>query len=202
MSKVKDSMILVAGPLLDKLYGWWGHYKTLQYNKAMGGGERWIGSPAKVQGIENIVAEESVRIGAGATIFSTGAKLIIKKHFISGPNLTIITGDHKYIVGRFLDSVRAEEKEQEYDQDVLIEEDVWAGANVTILKGVRIGRGSILAAGALVTKDVPPYTIVAGIPAKPIKAKWSIEEILEHERILYPESERYTKEQLQELINY
>ena len=76
--------------------------------------------------------EEPVNIGPGATIYTTGAKLIIKKHVISGPNLSIITGDHKYIVGRWLDSVTGEEKEDFYDQDVTIEEDVWIGANVTI----------------------------------------------------------------------
>lgn len=117
--------------------------------------------------------ESPVSIGPGATIYTTGAKLIIKKHVITGPNLTIITGDHKYIPGRWIDSVKANEKEDFFDQDVIIEEDVWIGANVTILKGVTIGRSSIIAAGALVIKDVPPYSIVAGVPAKVIKMKWN-----------------------------
>ena len=114
---------------------------------------------------------ENVSIGPGATIYTTGAKLIIKQLVITGPNLTIITGDHKYIAGRWLDSVSAEEKEDYYDQDVIIEEDVWVGANVTILKGVTIGKSSIIAAGALVIKDVPPYSIVGGVPAKVIKMR-------------------------------
>ena len=84
--------------------------------------------------------EAPVSLGPGATIYTTGAKLKIKKHVISGPNLTIITGDHKYIPGRWIDSIKADEKEPVYDQDVIIEEDVWIGANVTILKGVTIGR--------------------------------------------------------------
>ena len=127
---------------------------------------------------------ENVNIGPGATIYTTGAKLIIKQHVISGPNLTIITGDHKYIAGRWLDSVKGEEKESCYDQDVVIEEDVWIGANVTILKGVTIGKSSIIAAGALVIYDVPPYSIVGGVPAKFLKKKWDKEEEEKHKSFL------------------
>lgn len=52
---------------------------------------------------------------------------------------------------------------------LVIEKGVWIGACATILAGVRIGEGSIVAAGAVVTKDVPPYTVVGGVPAKVIK---------------------------------
>lgn len=127
---------------------------------------------------------ENVDIGPGATIYTTGAKIIIKQHVMSGPNLTIITGDHKYILGRWFDSVKGEEKESCYDQDVIIEEDVWIGCNVTILKGVTIGRSSIIAAGSLVVKDVPSYSIVGGVPAKVIKMKWTEDEIKLHEKFI------------------
>ncbi|WP_165251625.1 DapH/DapD/GlmU-related protein [Adlercreutzia sp. ZJ304] len=50
-----------------------------------------------------------------------------------------------------------------------IEDDVWIGSGAIVLPGVRIGRGSVVAAGAVVTKDVPSMTVVGGIPAKPIK---------------------------------
>ena len=52
---------------------------------------------------------------------------------------------------------------------VTIEDDVWIGFNSTILKGVTIGRGAIVAAGSLVTKDVPPFTLVGGNPAQVIR---------------------------------
>ena len=52
---------------------------------------------------------------------------------------------------------------------VTINDDVWIGANAVILPGVTIGTHSVVAAGAVVSKDVPPYTIVAGVPAKVIK---------------------------------
>ena len=60
---------------------------------------------------------------------------------------------------------------------VVIGNDVWIGANVTILNGVHIGDGAIVATGAVVVKDVPPYTIVGGVPAKEIKKRFTIEQI-------------------------
>lgn len=55
--------------------------------------------------------------------------------------------------------------------------DVWIGARVTILSGVSIGDGAVIAAGAVVTKNVEPYTIVGGVPAKPIRKRFSDEQI-------------------------
>ena len=59
-----------------------------------------------------------------------------------------------------------------YDQPVVIEDDVWVGANVTILKGVTIGHGSVVAAGAVVTKSCPPYSIIGGVPAKILRKRF------------------------------
>jgi acetyltransferase-like isoleucine patch superfamily enzyme len=51
----------------------------------------------------------------------------------------------------------------------VIEDDIWIGANAVILPGVTIGQHSVVAAGAIVTKDIPPHSLVAGVPAKVIK---------------------------------
>ena len=69
---------------------------------------------------------------------------------------------------------------------IIIENDVWIGYGAVIITGVHIGRGAIIAAGSIVTKDVPPYTITAGNPAKIIGYRFTEEQIRVHERILYP----------------
>ena len=61
---------------------------------------------------------------------------------------------------------------------------MWVGCNAVILKGVRVGRGAVVGAGAVVTKDVPPYAIVGGNPGKVIRFRFTEEQIQEHERIL------------------
>lgn len=65
--------------------------------------------------------------------------------------------------------------------DIIVEDDVWIGYGVTVLSGVHIGQGAVIAAGSVVSKDVPPYAIVGGIPAKVIKYRFApeiIEELL------------------------
>ena len=66
----------------------------------------------------------------------------------------------------------------------------WIGCNVTILKGCTIGRGAVVAAGSVVTKNIPPYSIAAGIPARVIKYRFSPAEIELHESIL---KQRFSK---------
>jgi len=66
--------------------------------------------------------------------------------------------------------------------------DVWIGQSAIILHGVRIGRGAIIAAGSVVTKDVSPYSIVAGVPACKIKSRFSTRQQIEgYEKLLYGE---------------
>lgn len=70
-------------------------------------------------------------------------------------------------------------------QKIIVEDDVWIGYGSVVFTGVHVGRGAIIAAGSIVTKDVPPYAIVAGNPAKIIGQRFTEEEIKEHERALY-----------------
>ena len=67
---------------------------------------------------------------------------------------------------------------------ITVEDDVWIGFNSTILSGVTIHRGAIVAAGAVVTGDVPAYTIVAGNPARVLTERFTADEIAEHEKQL------------------
>lgn len=67
--------------------------------------------------------------------------------------------------------------EKEEKAPIEIGNDVWIGCNVTIVRGVKIGDGAIIAAGSVVTKDVQPYTIVGGVPAKFIKHRFDVKSI-------------------------
>lgn len=65
---------------------------------------------------------------------------------------------------------------------ITINDDVWVGYGATLLSGIEVGRGAIIAAGAVVTKDVEPYSIVAGVPAIKIGMRFTESEIVEHEK--------------------
>lgn len=90
--------------------------------------------------------------------------LRIGHYVMMGPDVIIYTRGHNL---ERTDTPMSRQGESD-PQAVVIEDDVWIGARVIILPGVRVGRGSVLAAGAVVTKDVPEFSIVGGVPAKPI----------------------------------
>ena len=71
-------------------------------------------------------------------------------------------------------------------EDVIIDEDCCVGANVILLSGTHLKRGCIVGAGAVVNKEYPPYSVVAGVPAKIIASKFTLEQIIKHEQKLYP----------------
>lgn len=151
---------------------------------------------------KNIFISDNVTIGDNAILFATNAKIIIKRYFVSADGLKIATGQHERRIGRFLGSITEKEKNHNLglDKDVIINEDVWCGFNVCIMAGVEIGRGCTIAAGSVVTRSLPPYCMAAGIPARPIKFYWTVNQIIEHERILYKEKERFSREYLSGLI--
>lgn len=116
---------------------------------------------------ENVYAGNDVHIGSGCRFLSTRATIRIGDHVMFGPNVTIITGDHRIDnLNKPMTQVTDSEKRPEDDQDVVFEGDNWIGANSTILKGVIIGYGAVVAAGAVVTKDVPPFQVWGGVPAR------------------------------------
>lgn len=135
-----------------------------------------------IKGLENLSIGDNTIIPKGSTLYCTRAELRIGNNVIFGPKPTIITGDHRIdLVGKEIIDITDEEKLPTQDLPVFIEDGVWCGANVTILKGVTIGRGCVVGAGSVVTKNCPPYSIVAGVPAKVIRMRFTKEEIELHE---------------------
>ena len=130
---------------------------------------------------KNIYLGSNVSITSHAMFLSTRAKIIIGDHVMFGPHVFMITGNHRIdIVGRFMVDITEREKLPENDEDIVVQSDVWVGAGAIILKGVTIGEGSVVAAGSVVTKDVEPYSIVGGIPAKRIGWRFGPDEIQQH----------------------
>ena len=141
---------------------------------------------------------EFTRIQPDVKIISAKALVTIKKFSAIGSGCLLIPGGHTPTVGipQYLSTYHI----NDINSGIIINEDCWIGANSTILGGCEVGRGCVVAAGAIVTKSIPPYAVVAGAPAKIIASKFSLEQIVEHEKILYPEEERLTITFLQELF--
>jgi acetyltransferase-like isoleucine patch superfamily enzyme len=92
-------------------------------------------------------------------------RVVIGNNVIMGPGVYIFSETHN-----FSDQVIAVKDQGETRKGVTIEDGVWIGSRAIILDGVKIGRNAVIAAGSVVNRDVPPYTIVAGVPAKIIKS--------------------------------
>lgn len=149
---------------------------------------------------QNVFLHDNTQL-SWAYISALNAKFIMKSNCCIAPGLAVYTGNHASVIGKFCIDITEQNKPAGYDKDVVVESDVWIGSNVTLLSGVSVGRGAIIAAGAVVNKSIPPYAVAGGVPAKVIKFKWDIDEILEHEKNLYPETERYTRRELECIIN-
>lgn len=131
-----------------------------------------------------------VHIGPGADFGSISKTITIGNKVLIGPNVSMRTDNHNvYNMGHFIND--GDYRSEQDEAEIIIEDDVWICARVIILKGVRIGRGSVIAAGTIVTHSVPPYSIVGGPgTGRVLKRRWSNEEIICHEKMLYPEDKR------------
>lgn len=125
----------------------------------------------------------NVYIGPRATFNSSISTIRIGNKVLFGPEVMIMGGDHRFdLVGKYIFDIT--EKLPENDKDILIEDDVWVGARVVILKGVTIGRGSVIGAGSVVTKSIPPYSVAVGNPARVVRARFTQEELIQHQALL------------------
>lgn len=151
---------------------------------------------------DNLIMAERTNIDAGAIIMNTRSKVIFKKNSGAAFGLTCVTGNHMSVVGLNLKQVTNEVKNKldinnEMDKDIVVDEDVWIGNNVTLLSGVHVGRGCEIGAGSVVRGSIPPYAVVIGNPCKIVGFRFTPDEIIEHEKAQYEESERLPLELLQ-----
>ena len=144
-----------------------------------------IGSRFSVCGREHLKVGNRVSVGADCLILCTKADCIIGDNVMFGPRVTVITGNHTInILGKLMYDVSDKDKAAEDDMPVVFMGDNWIGANTTILKGVIIGEGAVVAAGAVVTKNVAPYTVVGGIPAQKINDRFGVNDIEKHRKMI------------------
>jgi len=114
------------------------------------------GNQGKIKIGDNLSINSNVIIGA-----SNGG-IFIGNNVLIGPNVVMRAANHGISKSKLI-------REQDHEGGIIIiEDDVWIGSNVVILKDVRLGKGSVIASGAVVTKDVKPYSIVGGVPAQKI----------------------------------
>lgn len=173
----------MIGEILMKLTDLYNYFLRKYKKKLLGkcGDNVYIGKNC-IMTYANIFIGDDVYIGPNACIQSAHGKVIIGNHVMFGPGVNIHGGNHEFnCIGKYMKSIN---KQPDSDGVVRIEDDVWIGANAIILAGVNIGKGSIIGAGSIVTKDVPPYSIYTGAPPLKIRRRFSDEEIREHEQIL------------------
>lgn len=154
---------------------------------------------------KNLYLYENASIPEGSLILNSRSKFIMKQGSFSSYNLCVCPGNHMSIVGMWkhdvTDAMKDElDKDGKYDRDIIVEEDVWMGINVTLLNGAHIGRGCIVGAGCVISGDWPPYSVIVGNPARVIKPVFALDDIIRHEEKLYAPEDRIPKEVLVEIF--
>lgn len=174
-------------PKNKKLYGYYGREIRLQV-------------PCFITDFGSVYLGDYSHIRYGFNLINTpNVKFIMGKYCVIGPNCTVVTGNHAQTIG-VPQSVGCSNHINDDDKDVVFEDSVWLGANVTVLSGVTIGRGSVIGAGTVVNKSLPPYCVAVGTPARIIATTFTINEILLHESRIYVEEERLSNEYLENLF--
>ena len=141
-------------------------YKTYKINSSKGSR---LTANVVIKFPKNIYLGINSYMNGGQLIASPNSKIVIGNNCLISYNVHIRTDMHNYINKNQLIMMQGNK-----EQDIIIGDDVWIGYGAQIMAGVKINDGAVIAAGAIVTKDVPPYSIVAGVPAKVISLRKEI----------------------------
>ena len=152
--------ILPSWPLFERC-------RAVYYRRALRtcGPELDVGQHVIVKFPSRLSVGRNVFINRGVSI-TARADITIGDNVSIGPFAIINSGDHRY-----QDSVTPIRRQGHELRPIVIHEDVWIGAHAVILKGAVLGRGCVVGAGAVVTGEVPPNQVVAGVPARPINER-------------------------------
>ncbi|WP_276529523.1 acyltransferase [Donghicola mangrovi] len=116
---------------------------------------------------ERISAGRGLHVGADCVIWAGPARgrIVMGDHVLMGPGVLVTAANYRFNDGQPVTDQAMDES------DVIIGNDVWLGARAMVMPGVTIGDGAIIGAGSVVTSDIPPMTIAAGVPAKVISQR-------------------------------
>lgn len=185
------SMARVVSLLVARLARTWASL-ALNLRVKQCGGRLRAGTGIKVFGGENIALGDDVSILGDATLSavcgelrigdrvalnrhvhidaSQGGRIEIGPSVLIGPNVVLRASDHSH------DRMDIPIRDQGHTGGwIVVEEGVWLAANVVVTKNVRIGANSIVAAGAVVVKDAPPFSVVAGVPARVVRSRKEVQ---------------------------
>jgi|SaaInl8_200m_RNA_FD_contig_31_1511664_length_4039_multi_11_in_0_out_0_5 acetyltransferase-like isoleucine patch superfamily enzyme len=138
----------------------------LKFARIKGEGNVFIDYGFDFYNSKNITIKKNVSIGHYNRIWAFD-KVSIGNYVQTAIGLTIVAGSHEN------DTFASKRNQQ-----VIVSDGCWIGANVTILGGVTIGKGSIIGTGSIVTKDIPDFSIAAGVPAKIISKRHPAQKVL------------------------
>lgn len=159
------------GPMPDHLKG-----MLLRHYGATVGNNPTIFPGVWIRPIKGLSIGDNVSIGKDV-IITTAGTVTIGNNVMIGHGSKIISANHVIPPGRGQMRFSGHE-----NKPVVVENDVWIAAQVVILPGVRIGEGAVVCAGAVVTKDVPPFAIVGGVPSRILRYRSAEQEPSETRR--------------------
>lgn len=157
---------LLIGKLISRLNGYRKQYYEYKINSSVINNGGRISGECKLAYPENISLGENSYINGGYIFASPKAKILIGKNCLISYNVHIRTDAHIYT-----DKETLINQQGHSEKNIIIEDDVWIGYGAQIMPGITIKKGSVIGAGAIVTKDTDPYCVYAGIPARKIKER-------------------------------